>query len=189
MARNQTCVFLSVKHPIFSTTLSCKSLSLPFWCQWKWEEFPFLAYSLLLLRLLWPVSAMSAWPGVQFNSISTFWDFKMSMVCLISSITALCVLFSRPRVRIPTADWESENSIIFCIGSLSIYNFILPNAVLMATNSPRRIEDLPETGCLRSTLSSFGRNKHAPAPQGPGPSPPPPPLPPVHFRSHQWNHR
>ena len=28
--------------------------------------------------------------------------------------------------------------------------------------------NLLETGCLRSILSSLGRNKHAPAPQGPG---------------------
>ena len=39
---------------------------------------------------------------------------------------------------------------------------------LMAISSPRRIDDLLETGCLRSILSSLGRNKHAPAPQGPG---------------------
>ena len=38
----------------------------------------------------------------------------------------------------------------------------------MAINSPRRIDDLVDTGCLRSILSSFGRNKHAPAPHGPG---------------------
>ena len=38
----------------------------------------------------------------------------------------------------------------------------------MAISSPRRIDDLLETACLRSILSSLGRNKHAPALQGPG---------------------
>ena len=87
------------------------------------------------------------------------------MICLISNTTDVCDLFSHPRVRIPTADCESEKSITFLTSSFSISSLMLSNAILMAINSPRRIDDLVDTGCFRSTLSSFGRNKHAPAQQ------------------------
>ena len=69
--------------------------------------------------------------------------------------TDVCDSFSHLRVRIPTADCESEKSITFLTNSFSISSLMLSSAILMAINSPRRIDDLVDTGCLKDQPSLY----------------------------------
>ena len=112
--------------------------------------------------------AMSACPGVHFKLIwicSFSNDFN---AWLISAITCLCELFCHPRVKIPTADCESENNVTSLNLLFLASTLTWSNAILIATSSPNKIEALLATGWCKSILSWLGKNRHAPAPQGPG---------------------
>ena len=71
----------------------------------------------------------------------------MCMTCLISNITDVCILSPHPIVRIPTADRESEKSMIVLISLFFISNVVLSSVILMSISSPRRMDGLSETVC------------------------------------------
>ena len=112
--------------------------------------------------------AISACPGVHFKLIwicSFCNDFN---ALLISAITCLCELFCHPRVKIPTADCESENNVTSLNLLFLASTLTWSNAILIATSSPNKIEALLATGWWKSILFWLGKNRHAPATQGPG---------------------
>ena len=71
------------------------------------------------------------------------------------------------RVKIPTADCESENNVTSLNLLFLASTLTWSNAILIATSSPNKIEALLATGWCKSILSWLGKNRHAPAPGKP----------------------
>ena len=67
--------------------------------------------------------AISAWPGVQLNSIVTFWLFRISVTCFISNIADVCDFWVR-----------KEHNLFYIYFSIS--NLMLSSAFLMAISFP-----------------------------------------------------